>query len=126
MDQKQKEIFNHRSIKLKAATEFVGTLAEAYLAATVVMGISLFILQIVQAMVSKTGAVDLSMMYFYAGGFMPVISGVFIFLLHSMQTKEPLQKIKLHIVFLAGLAAVPLMMFVVPLDMAVYFKLGIA
>ena len=125
MDQKQKEIFNHRSIKLKAATEFVGTLAEAYLAATVVMGISLFILQIVQAMVSKSGSVDMTMMYFYAGIFMPVISGVFIFLLHSMQTKEPIHRNRDHIIFLAGLAAVPLMMFVVPLDLPVYFKLGI-
>jgi len=50
---------------------------------------------------------------------------VFIFLLHSMQTKEPLKSIRGHLVFLAGLAAVPLMMFAVPLDIPVYFKLGI-
>src|SRR5262249_45026049 len=46
MDQKQKEIFNHRAVKLKSATEFTGTLAESYIAATVVMGTSLFILQV--------------------------------------------------------------------------------
>jgi flagellar protein FlaJ len=125
MDQKQKEIFNHRSIKLKSATEFVGTLAEAYLSATVVMGISLFILQIVQAMVQRSGAMDLGMMYFYAGIFMPVISGVFIFLFHSIQMKEPVNRMKEHVIFMAGLAAVPLMLFVVPIDIAVYFKLGI-
>lgn len=125
MDQKQKEIFNHRSIKLKASTEFVGTLAEAYLSATVVMGISLFILQIVQAMVSKSSSIDLSMMYLYAGVFMPVISGVFIFLFHSMQTKEPVKRMKEHILFIAGLAAVPLMLFVVPIDIPLYYKLGI-
>jgi flagellar protein FlaJ len=125
MDQRQKEIFNHRSIKLKASTEFVGTLAEAYLSATVVMGISLFILQIVQAMVSSSQAIDLTMMYLYAGLFMPVISGVFIFLFHSAQTKEPTKSMKEHILFMAGLAAVPLMMFVVPLDIPGYYKLGI-
>ena len=125
MDQKQKEIFNHRSIKLKSSTEFVGTLAEAYLSATVVMGISLFILQIVQAMVQRTGSIDLSMMYFYAGIFMPAITGVFIFLFHSIQTKEPIRRMKEHVIFMAGLAAVPFMLFVVPIDMPIYFKLGI-
>lgn len=124
MDQKQKEVFNHRSQKLKSNTEFVGTLAEAYLAATVVMGISLFVLQIVSSMVER-GQPNFNTMYFYAGVFVPLISGVFIFLLHSMQTKEPLQRIREHIIFLAGLAAVPLMLFVVPLDQPTYVKLGI-
>ncbi len=124
MDQKQKEVFNHRSIKLKAATDFVGTLAEAYLAATVVMGTSLFILQIVSALVTK-GQFNLNMIFLYSGVIMPVLSGVFLFLLHSIQVKEPLAKIRNHLYFLAGLAAIPLMMFVVPLDQPVYVKMGI-
>jgi flagellar protein FlaJ len=124
MEQKQKEAYSHRSIKLKSTTEFVGTLAEAYLAATVVMGTSLFILQIVEAMVSKS-EFNYSMMYFYAGIFMPAITGAFIFILHSLQTKEPLKSIKQHIVFLGSLAIVPLMAFVVPLDQPMYLKLGI-
>ena len=125
MEQKQKEVFNSRSIKLKSSTEFVGTMAEAYLAATVVMGTSLFILQIVQAMVSKTGF-SFDMMYFYAGVFMPMITGVFIFILHSIQIKEPLKSMKEHFVFFAGLSAIPLMLFVVPLgDQPTYLKLGI-
>jgi flagellar protein FlaJ len=124
MEQKQKEVFNHRSVKLKAATEFVGTLAEAYLAATVVMGSSLFILQIVSAMVMK-GELNFNMMYFYAGGFMPMLSGVMIFLLHAIQVKEPLARIRQHLLFMAGLAAVPMLLFVVPLDQPDYVKLGI-
>jgi flagellar protein FlaJ len=125
MDQKQKEVFNHRSIKLKSATEFVGTLAEAYLAATVVMGSSLFILQIVSAMVQR-GELNFSMMYFYAGVFMPMLSGVILFLLHAIQVKEPLARIRHHLIFMAGLAIVPVMLFVVPLDQPSYVKLAIA
>jgi flagellar protein FlaJ len=124
MEQKQKEVFNHRSIKLKSTTEFVGTMAEAYLAATVVMGTSLFILQIVEAMVSKTGF-DFSFMYLYAGVLMPVITGVFIYVLHSIQTKEPIKTMKEHYMFLAGIAAIPLMLFVVPLPLPTYVKLAI-
>jgi archaeal flagellar protein FlaJ len=124
MEQKQKEVFNHRSIKLKSSTEFVGTLAEAYLAATVVMGSSLFILQIVSAMVMK-GDLNFSMMYFYAGVFMPMISGVMIFLLHAIQVKEPLARMRQHVIFMAGLAVVPLMLFVIPIDQPTYVKLGI-
>jgi archaeal flagellar protein FlaJ len=124
MEQKQKEVFNHRSIKLKSATEFVGTLAEAYLAATVVMGSSLFILQIVSAMVMK-GDLNFGMMYFYAGVFMPMLSGVMIFLLHAIQVKEPLARIRQHLIFIVGLTAVPLMLFVLPIDQPTYVKLGI-
>jgi flagellar protein FlaJ len=124
MEQKQKEVFNHRSIKLKSATEFVGTLAEAYLAATVVMGSSLFILQIVSAMVMR-GDLNFGMMYFYAGVFMPMLSGVMIFLLHAIQVKEPLARIRQHLIFIAGLAAVPLLLFVLPIDQPTYVKLGI-
>lgn len=124
MDQKQKEVFNHRSIKLKSATEFVGTLAEAYLAATVVMGSSLFILQIVSAMVQR-GDLNFNMMYFYAGVFMPMLSGVMLFLLHAIQVKEPLARIRHHLIFMAGLAMVPVMLFVVPLDQPSYVKLAI-
>jgi archaeal flagellar protein FlaJ len=124
MDQKQKEVFNHRSIKLKSATEFVGTLAEAYLAATVVMGSSLFILQIVSAMVQK-GALNFDMMYFYAGVFMPMLSAVMLFLLHAIQVKEPLARIRHHIIFMAGIAMVPVMLYVVPIDQPSYVKLAI-
>lgn len=124
MDQKQKEIFNHRSIKLKSASEFVGTLAEAYLAATVVMGSSLFILQIVSAMVMK-GDLNFGMMYFYAGVFMPMISGVMIFLIHSIQVKEPLARIRQHIIFVACLGIVPVFLFLLPIDQPSYVKLGL-
>lgn len=124
MEQKQKEVFNHRGIKLKSASEFVGTLAEAYLASTVVMGTSLFILQIVSAMVQK-GDFNFNMIYFYAGVFMPLLSGVMIFLLHAIQVKEPLARIRHHLVFMAGLVAVPLMLFVLPIDQPSYVKLAI-
>lgn len=124
MEQKQKEVFNHRALKLKSATELVGTLAEAYLAATVVMGTSLFIMQIVSAMVSK-GGFNFSMIYFYVMGFLPMISGVMIFLMHSIQVKEPVSNLRHHFLFLAGLAAIPVMMFLVPLDIPTYIKLGL-
>lgn len=124
MEQKQKEVFNHRALKLKSATELVGTLAEAYLAATVVMGTSLFIMQIVSAMVTK-GGFNFNMIYFYVMGFLPMISGVMIFLMHSIQVKEPISTLRHHFLFLAGLGAIPVMMYLVPLDIPTYIKLGL-
>jgi flagellar protein FlaJ len=88
------------------------------------MGTSLFILQIVEAMVSRN-TFNFNLMYFYAGLFMPMITGVFIFVLHSVQVKEPLKNMKEHYVFFAGLSVIPLMMFVVPVDLPMYAKLGI-
>lgn len=124
MDQKQKDLFNHRAIKLKSSTEFVGTLAEAYLAATVIMGTSLFILQIVEAMVSKT-EFNFNLMYLYAGVLVPVLSGAFLYILHSAQIKEPIKSMKEHFMFLAGLSAIPIMLFLVPIDQPMYVKFAI-
>jgi flagellar protein FlaJ len=123
MDMKQKEVFTHRTLKLKTATEFVGTMAEAYLAATVVLGTSLFILQAVQAMVSK-GGFNFDMIIFFAGVFMPMISIAFIYLLHSSQTKEPVSYMRPHYIFGIAAVAIPILYFA-PLDLPVYLKLAL-
>jgi flagellar protein FlaJ len=123
MDMKQKEVFTHRTLKLKTATEFVGTMAEAYLAATVVLGTSLFILQAVQAMVSR-GGFNLDMIIFFAGVFMPMISIAFIYLLHSSQTKEPISYMLPHYVFGIAAVAIPIFYFA-PLDLPAYLKLAL-
>ncbi|MFQ5941302.1 MAG: type II secretion system F family protein [Nitrososphaerales archaeon] len=124
MDMKQKEVFNYRTIKLKSATEFVGTMAEAYLAATVVLGTSLFILQAVQAMLQRGGGFNMDMIIFFAGVFMPMISIAFIYLLHSSQTKEPITDKRPHIMFGISALAIPVFLFM-PLDIAPYLKLAL-
>jgi len=123
MDTKQKEVFNHRTLKLKTATEFVGTMAEAYLAATVVLGTSIFILAAVQSMVSKSGF-NMDIIVFFAGVFMPIISIAFIYLLHSSQTKEPLSYMLPHYMFGIGAIAIPAFYFA-PLDVPIYLKLAL-
>ncbi len=123
MDSKQKEIFSYRTIKLKSATEFVGTMAEAYLAATVVLGTSIFIIQAVQAMLQKSGF-NFNMIIFFAGIFMPIISILFIFLLHSAQTKEPISNMRPYYLFGIGVLAIPVILFA-PISIPIYAKVSL-
>ena len=123
MEMKQKEMMNYRTFKLKSTTELVGTFAEAYLAATVVLGISLFVLQAVQAMTSQS-ALNLDMIMLYTSIFIPAISGAFIYIIHSAQTKEPISYMLPHYVFGASAIAIPVLYFM-PLDIPVYIRLAI-
>ncbi|MEM2919355.1 MAG: type II secretion system F family protein [Candidatus Nitrosocaldus sp.] len=123
MEMKQREMMNYRTFKLKSTTELVGTFAEAYLAATVVLGISLFVLQAVQAMTSQA-AFNLDMIMLYTGLFIPAISGAFIYIIHSAQTKEPISYMLPHYIFGASAIAIPVLYFM-PLDIPVYIRLAI-
>ncbi|MFQ5970334.1 MAG: type II secretion system F family protein [Nitrososphaerales archaeon] len=124
MDMKQKEVFNHRTLKLKSATEFVGTMAEAYLAATVVLGTSLFILQAVQSMLNQ-GEFNMNMILMFAGVFMPMISLAFIYLLHSSQTKEPFTYMRPHYAFGIAALVIPVFYFVPIFDLPIYVRVAL-
>ncbi len=120
---KQKEVINYREFKLKSTVETVGTFAEAYLAATVVLGISLFIMQSVQSMTAQT-SISLDILFLYTGLIVPIISGAFIYIIHSAHGKEPVSYMLPHYVFGASIVAIPLFYFM-PLDIPVYIRLAL-
>jgi len=88
VNSKLKEIMDTRSQKIRRTSETIGTLAEAYITVTAVLGISLFTLYQVQAIVSHNAAGITSLLLF-AFVLVPIISAVFLWLLDGLGTKQP-------------------------------------
>ena len=126
LDSKLKDIFAYRQIKIKSSSELIGTLAESYIIATVVVGISLFILYLTQNLLN-TGVqtIDPTMIILFSGVFVPGISIAFIFLTDSEQVKEPLTFYRPYYAFFIALPFGVLFYFL-PVPIPVYVKLGIA
>jgi len=139
LESKLKEIFSYSEAKVKRGSEFIGTMAEAYIIVTVVMGISLTILWSTQNLLGgiTTGGVgglggqgggpqtiDPSLIVMFSVLFVPVISIIFIIVIGSAQTHEPFGYDRPFYVFLACLPIVAFCYFV-PFGLPQYTQLGI-
>jgi archaeal flagellar protein FlaJ len=125
LESKLKDLFAYREQKIKAGSEFVGMMAEAYIIVTVVMGVALYTLFATQNLMSSgVTSVDPTMILLFSGLMVPVISLVFIIVLGSSQIKEPFSFDKPMYVLLAcaPLAAV---FYFLPLGLPSYEALGI-
>ncbi len=136
LEAKLKEIFSYTEGKMKRGSEFIGTMAEAYIIVTVVMGISLTILWSTQSLLGGIttggvgglggggGSLNPSLIVLFSVIFVPVISIIFIVVLGSAQTREPFGFDKPFYVLLACLPIIPLCYFV-PFGLPQYTRLGI-
>ena len=125
LENKVREIFAYRETKVKSRSEFIGTLAEAYIIATAVMGVSFTILFATSNLMSNsTQAVDPTMIILFSGVFIPVISLVFIVVLNSVQIREPYTYELPYWVFL-GCCPIAVLLYFAPLGMPQFVQLGI-
>jgi flagellar protein FlaJ len=121
---KQKEIMDARSAKIRRTSDTIGTLAEAYVTVTAVLGISLFTLYQVQAIVShnQSGIASLLLFAFVA---IPLLSAVFIWLLDNLGTKQPYLDMRPYKSF-ALWAPVGGALFLVPLPLNLFLHSSLA
>lgn len=135
LESKLREIFTYTEGKVRRGSEFIGTMAEAYIIVTVVMGISLTILWATQNLLGgiTTGGVgglgggqslNPSLIVMFSALFVPVISIIFIIVIGSAQTREPFSYDYPFYVFLACLPIVAVCYFV-PFGLPQYTQLGI-
>ncbi len=125
LESKLKEVFNYRESKVRSSSEFIGTMAEAYIISTVVMGIAFMILFATSnLMTAGVTSVDPTMIIMFSGLFVPVISMIFITVIGSAQIKEPFSYDLPYLVFL-GCTPIAALFFFLPLPMPLYTKLGI-
>ncbi|MDG6908342.1 MAG: type II secretion system F family protein, partial [Nitrososphaerota archaeon] len=138
LESKLKDIFSYTEGKVKRGSEFIGTMAEAYIIVTVVMGISLTILWSTQNLLGGisnggvggtvglggTQTLNASLIIMFSVLFVPVISLIFIIVIGSAQTREPFSFDLPFYVFLACLPAVAVCYFV-PFGLPQYTQLGI-
>jgi flagellar protein FlaJ len=126
METKLRDIFNYRTMKTKNAAELIGTFAEAYIALTVILGISFFVLFAIQGLLGQGGGGNsgLSSIIIFSGVFIPIISMLFIYLVHNTQAKEPFTFFKPYFIFSGSLIIVPLFL-LLPFNIPFYTKLGL-
>ncbi len=139
LETKLKEIFAFAEAKVRRGSEFIGTMAEAYIIVVVVMGVSLTILWATENLLGgiTTGgvgglagqggnsqALNPSLIIMFSLLFVPIISIIFIIVLGSAQTREPFGFDKPFYVLLACLPIVALCYFV-PFGLPQYIQLGI-
>jgi flagellar protein FlaJ len=124
VNSKLKEIMDARSQKIRKTSDTIGTLAEAYITVTAVLGISLFTLYQVQAIVSHNNAGITSLLMF-SFILVPILSAVFVWLLDGMGTKQPFTDYRPYKVF-AVFAPIGAALFLVPLPTNLVVKSAIA
>jgi flagellar protein FlaJ len=135
LESKLKDIFNYREIKTKSTAEFLGSMAEAYIISTVVMGIAFTVLFATQNLMGGssnfatpgTGAtqnIDPTQIILFSGLLVPVISLIFIVVINSAQIKEPYTYNLPYYIFLAC-TPIAAAFFFAPIPWAPYYRLGV-
>ncbi|MGQ9469808.1 MAG: type II secretion system F family protein, partial [Nitrososphaerales archaeon] len=123
MESKLRDIFTYRAIKMKSAAELIGTFAEAYISIAVILGISFFVLFAVQALLGQGGGTSLTSVVIFSTVFIPLVSALFIFMVHSIQPREPFTYYTPYLVFSLSSLVIPLM-FLIP-QIPFYTRLGL-
>ncbi len=123
---KLKDILDAKSTQVKRTTDTTGTMAEAYLTVTVILGMTLYTLYMIQTLISHDLS-GLSNLYFFAFLIVPLISAGFMYLIDAVQPKWPFTDYRPYrsFLFTAPLAAIS---FVIPLPFVIplYLKTAIS
>ncbi len=127
LQSKMDDVLEEQTARSRRNADFTGLLSEAYITATVVLGISIFSLYSLDSIiqVGSGGPGGLQLIIIFSTIIVPFISLVFIALIHGMQEHYPESYNKPYIVFGASVGIVPLLVFVIPVPLPLFFKLGI-
>jgi archaeal flagellar protein FlaJ len=121
---KLKDIMQAKAAAVKRSADTTGTMAEAYLTVTVILGMVLYTLYMVQTLISHDLS-GLTNLYFFAFIIVPLISAAFIWLIDAVQPKWPYVDYRpyKYFMFTAPAAAI---FFFLPLGLHLYLKTAIS
>ncbi|MDG6990957.1 MAG: type II secretion system F family protein, partial [Nitrososphaerota archaeon] len=118
LNNKLKEIYESRGLKVKKASDSVGTLAEGYITITSVLGISLFVLFQAESLIShSSGGLQGVEMYGLVG--VPAFSLLFIYILNGVQARYPYVDYRPYKVFAASVP-VGILVYLLPLPLDLF------
>jgi len=121
---KLRDIMESKAAAVKRSADTTGTMAEAYLTVTVILGMVLYTLYMVQTLISHDLS-GLTNLYFFAFIIVPLISAAFIWLIDAVQPKWPYVDYRpyRYFMFTAPVAAI---FFFLPLGLHLYLKTSIS
>ncbi|HZW84671.1 MAG TPA: type II secretion system F family protein, partial [Nitrososphaerales archaeon] len=114
-----KESFNAMSERLRRTVETVGLVAESFLIVTVVLGLTLFTLYLVEALVNGNSG-GITNIYFFNYGIVPLLSAGFIWLVDAVAPKWPFTDYRPYKIF-ALCIPIGLVLFFIPLPIKQYW-----
>ena len=124
LNNKLEEIYQAREQKVKQSSDTIATLAEGYVTITSVLGISLFVLYQAQSIVSRsTGGLQGVELFGLVG--VPALSGLFLFMLDSVQARLPFVDYKPYKAF-AYTAALGPIIYLLPLPLSLFMHVSVA
>jgi archaeal flagellar protein FlaJ len=121
---KLKDTMENKAAAVKRSADTTGTMAEAYLTVTVILGMVLYTLYMVQALISSTSG-GLASLYLWAFIVVPLISGAFAWLIDAVQPKWPYVDYR-PFKYIIVTAPVAVIFLVLPLPAPLYLRSAIA
>ncbi len=122
---KLRDIIENRSSAVKRSADTTGTMAEAYLTITVILGMVLYTLYMIQTLISNNLS-GLNNLYVFAFVLVPVISAGFIWLIDAVQPKWPYVDYRPYRYFLYTIPIALVFFFILPLSLHLYQKAAAA
>jgi flagellar protein FlaJ len=121
---KLRDVVAVKGSSIRRSSEITGTLAEAYLTVTVVLGMTLYTLNMIQVLLSHS-TFALFQIYLFAFLIVPLISAAFVWLMDATQPKWPYTDYRPYksLVFSIPLGVV---IFFVPLPLPLYLHTAVA
>jgi archaeal flagellar protein FlaJ len=124
VNNKLKETLDQRTSGVRRITDSVGTLAEAYLTVTAVMGITLFSLFQLEGVVAHNDS-GLQTLYMFSYMVVPAVSALFIFIIDGTQPKQPYFNKRPYYVLMACVP-IGLALFLIPLPLELSLHVSVA
>jgi len=121
---KLKDILDNKSSAVKRSADTTGTIAEAYLTITVILGMTLYTLYMIQILISHNLS-GLTNLYFFSFVVVPLISAGFMYLLDAVQPKWPFTDYRPYR-YLIYSAPAAVIFALLPLPLPLYLRAGTA
>ena len=121
---KLRDLIATRGAANRRSSDFTGTIAEAYLTVTVVLGMTLYTLYMTQTMISHNLS-GLQNLYLFAFLIVPLISAAFVYLLDAVQTKWPYTDYRPYKAF-GIMIPVAIVVYFVPLPIPIFLHMATA
>jgi len=119
-----KETFDNMTEKIKRTVDTVGLISESFLIVTVVLGMTLFTLYLVEALVNGNAG-GISNIYFFSFIVVPVLSAAFIWLMDSFSQKWPYTDYRPYKILLA-FVPVGVILFYIPLPLKLFEHMAVS
>ncbi|HZW84625.1 MAG TPA: type II secretion system F family protein [Nitrososphaerales archaeon] len=121
---KLRDVMENKASEVKRSADTTGTMAEAYLTVTVILGMVLYTLYMIQTLISHNLSA-LYNLYFFSFVIVPLISVGFIWLIDAVQPKWPFVDYRPYKYFIYTAPAAAIFFFL-PLGLHIYLKTSIA